>query len=596
MKKFCFVLVLAIIISTPVSIFAYNYGKVKEIESLESGLVGHWKFDGDAKDYSGNDNNGKILGVDFISGEDFGKKSGVAKFDGIDDYIAVADSPSLKFKDGDFSISMWIYLQKEIDDVIGDLVTKYNGENRKGLNFYVKGSSGTYSSHGEAKNLHFGIDNAVDSAWVDCGNAETVNTQMWALTVFEGDLYTGMADAYHKADTAHVFKYGGGQRWIDCGQIGYTKLMHAVHAMIVHDGSLYAASSSPDWRNANPNNAEPSRVYKYAGGTEWIDCGQPGENYRIKCFASYKGQLYAGAGTYPQFMDSNTSAIYRYDGDKKWVNCGRLGDNSNELCVFVHNGDLYASGINDKVYRYYGDKKWTCLDAPVPNRQINALESYKGKLYVGTWAEGKVACYGGDKNWTYCGQASIGDEPMYEVQSFTVYNGKLYCGTLPKAEIFRYEDDQEWTMIKRLSTPPNWELDYSRATWNRAFSLTVYQGKLYATSSSSKGRPFGHAWPEVGKVYSMSAGANVSYDYDLGTGWKHVVAVREGNLLKLYLDGELISVSESFDPDQYDLSNDETLKIGFGSVDYFSGLMDEVRIYDRALEPKEVKQLNQTLY
>ena len=89
----------------------------------------------------------------------------------------------------------------------------------------------------------------------------------------------------------------------------------------------------------------------------------------------------------------------------------------------------------------------------------------------------------------------------------------------------------------------------------------------------------------------MTAGANVSYDYDIGTGWKHVVAVRNCGLLSLYIDGELVAVSESFDPDQYDIDNEETLKIGFGSVDYFSGLLDDVRICGRALKPEEIKTL-----
>ena len=92
----------------------------------------------------------------------------------------------------------------------------------------------------------------------------------------------------------------------------------------------------------------------------------------------------------------------------------------------------------------------------------------------------------------------------------------------------------------------------------------------------------------MGRVYSLTAGSNVSYDYDLRLGWRHVAAVREQNRLRLYIDGELAATSPSFHPDRYDLANRVPLKIGFGSVDYFSGVIDEVRVYGRALTRAEV--------
>ncbi len=60
----------------------------------------------------------------------------------------------------------------------------------------------------------------------------------------------------------------------------------------------------------------------------------------------------------------------------------------------------------------------------------------------------------------------------------------------------------------------------------------------------------------------MEAGKNVSYDDDLGTGWKHLVVTRDGGLLKLYVNGELRGTSSAFDNSDYDLSNRNPLRIG----------------------------------
>src|SRR3972149_11340288 len=52
-------------------------------EVSRTGLVGEWHFDGDAKDTSGNGNDGTIYGATFVDGK-FGK---ALSFDGVNDYV-----------------------------------------------------------------------------------------------------------------------------------------------------------------------------------------------------------------------------------------------------------------------------------------------------------------------------------------------------------------------------------------------------------------------------------------------------------------------------------------------------------------------------
>ena len=122
-------------------------------------------------------------------------------------------------------------------------------------------------------------------------------------------------------------------------------------------------------------------------------------------------------------------------------------------------------------------------------------------------------------------------------------------------------------------------------------SLTVYDGKLFASTGSCTSSVLDAPLDVRGKVFSMEAGKVASYDDDLGPGWKHIAAIRSGGLLKLYIDGKLVAKSSSFDPAEYDLSTDRPLRIGFGQTEYFAGKMADVRLYKVALDDQQIHEL-----
>jgi hypothetical protein len=127
--------------------------------------------------------------------------------------------------------------------------------------------------------------------------------------------------------------------------------------------------------------------------------------------------------------------------------------------------------------------------------------------------------------------------------------------------------------------------------WARLTSLTVFQGRLFASIGSCTSALADAPADVRGKVFSIEAGKCVQYDRDIGAGWHHVVAVRQGDRLKLFADGKLAAESAAFPSEDYDLSNDQPLRIGFGETDYFSGKLREVRVYNRALAEKEIATL-----
>jgi hypothetical protein len=551
----------------------------------ERGLVGYWKLQRDCNDYSGQGNHGINHGVKLDSGV----------FNGTDAYIEIPSSPSLQLGTGDFSISAWVYTENEINGMVGDVMEKYDPALRKGITLSINSSAGGYQSQGTDRHVYFGIDNAKSTDWEDCGRPSlTSNYVSNSLTVFKGKLYAAITGAKEEKDWAHVFRYEGNQKWTDCGKVGNDKTA-GVGPLIVHNGDLYAITSTLDWTRVHEETYGPGRVYRYAGGTQWNDLGQPGDSRTLHCAASYKGKLYVGVGP-------DTWAVFTQDKNNQWkVSKIFPKEGPQRLfphCMSTYNGKLYVG--MQSVHSFDGEK-WTYAGVPVKPQstlQTQSLSVYQGRLIAGTWPEAKVSRYLGGENWEEFGR--VGEDGT-EVNALVVYNGKLYGGSIPRAEVCRYDDDPIWTSLKRFYSPDGWipALPFSKSRqesneWSRLTSLTIYNGKLFASTGSCTSSPLDAPADVRGKVFNMEAGKNATFDDDLGSGWKHLAAVREKGLLKLYIGGKFVASSSSFEPADYNVANDKPLHIGSGQFNYFYGKIAEVRMYNRALDEGEIRKLSTT--
>ena len=551
-------------------------------------LVGYWPLQGDCLDHSGNANHGRNCGRG--GGVDLRE----SRFNGQDNHILVPPSASLCLGREAFSLAAWVHTNAQVEGVIGDIAGKYDRRKRKGFTLCIKSSAGGYNSQGDDKHVYFGIDNARLGEWQDCGRPSLESNYVSnSLTVFDCRLYAGTTDARRFEDWCHVFRYEGGQNWADCGRAGSQKT-RGVGPLIVHGCALYAATWSYDWRRVAVDDLDYCHVYRYAGGQEWQDCGQPGHNRRLFCLASYKGKLYVGGDD----ATGGTHKIFVYDEDSRWHIAGEFPTEGPRwlfpTAMGVHAGELYAGFPS--VHCFDGEK-WACVGTPVESTQVHSLEVYRGRLYAGTWPDGKIARYKGGTAWRDCGRP--GDST--EVNALTVYNGALYAGSIPRAEVYRYEGREEWMRLARFHAPRDWQpvpvcssspeaVELSNE-WTRVTSLTVYDGRLFASTGSCTSSILDAPLDVRGKVFSLEAGKCVSYDRDLGAGWHHVVAVRERGQLRLYLDGRAAGASEPFDGESYDLANDRPLTIGYGELGYFSGRIRDVRLYRNALGPEQVAAL-----
>jgi hypothetical protein len=543
-------------------------------------LIGHWKLRGDVQDHSGRGNHGTNHGVDLATGT----------FDGVGDYVEVPTSAALRHGTGDFTLSAWVHTEADIEDAVGDVLDCYDPALRRGITLSINSSASGYLSQARDRHVYFGIDNARLSDWQDCGRPGPTSRYISnSMLVFKGSLYAAITDAADEKDWGHVYRYEGADKWTDCGRVG-TGRSTGVGPLIVHGGELYAVTTTYDWTRVQSGPYDAGRVYRYAGGTTWVDCGQPSENRTLNCAASYKGKLYAGGGP-------KTWGVYVRNGDGSWSESVQFPKRGPRRC-YPHtmtrwNGLLYTGFPS--VYAFDGTQ-WTYAGVPAEPEsklQTHCFTIYQGRLTAGTWPLAKVSRYLGGEKWEEFGR--VGEDGT-EVNSLLVYNGKLYGGSIPRAEVCRHDDSPQWTMLRRFYSPDGWTptppsenggnpTPEQLNAWSRVTCMTIYRGRLFAgigncTSAVVDAPPGVH-----GRVFSLEAGKCVSYDDEFPTGWRHLAAVRQGGSLRLYIDGKPVAESTAFDPSQYDLSHARPLRIGFGQTDYFHGRMADVRVHKKALNP-----------
>ena len=538
------------------------------IIDIQEDLVGYWTLKGDCLDHSGSGNNGINHGVDLRNGT----------FNGSSSYIEIPDHASLNQGTGDFTINAWVYTEKVVNDVIGDVVSKYDPSLRRGITLSVNSGAGGYQSIGTDRHVYFGIDNARGGVWQDCGKPGAGSNFMCiSMTVYKGKLYAAGGNSNQEEGRCHVYRYEGGTKWTDCGRIGTGKNT-SVGPMIVHDGGLYVVTTASDIGGVNTEGSDPGKVYRFEGINEWIDCGQPGDNPTIYCIASYNGKLFTGGGPLTWAVYTQHESDIPYVGNR-WIISKIFPEEGSQRCfphsMMVHNNKLYAG--SPYVFSFNG-KRWAYEGAPAMTEkmpQIHSMTVFRGRLCAGTGPGAQVSMYSGNEEWKLLGRA--GDDGT-EVNSLVVYNGKLYGGSMPRSEVCRYDDDEQWTSLKRLN-------EGSRLT-----SLTIYDGRLYASTGSDPGS-LSATTDAGGNVFCMEAGKVATFDLDLGQGWKQITAVRKNGILKLFINGIIVKTTSSFSQKDYNVSNNKPLLIGFGETDYFNGKIAEVRMYNRALDPDEVLKL-----
>jgi hypothetical protein len=95
--------------------------KTRSEESLDSGLLAYYPFNGNANDESGNGNDGTVYGAT-LTVDRFGIADSAYYFDGVDDYIDCGNDPLLNPGLGSYTMEAWIKDQHTVHAIYTRLV------------------------------------------------------------------------------------------------------------------------------------------------------------------------------------------------------------------------------------------------------------------------------------------------------------------------------------------------------------------------------------------------------------------------------------------------------------------------------------------
>jgi hypothetical protein len=432
---------------------------------------------------------------------------------------------------------------------------------KRGFHLTLKSNAGVTTTQANLRQLQFGIDNARDTEWLDCGRPGNA-TLAFALTSFDGRLWAGTSHP-GKDEVGHVYRHEQEKAWIDCGA---PVQCNSVTALAEFGGHLYAGTGKYRFGGSalaeSENTHLGGNVVRYDGEQRWTDCGTLPGVEAIGGMVVFRNRLYASSLYKP-------AGFFRYEGGTRWTALPTPGLRVEALGVY--NGYLYATSYDGgQVFRFDGDAWEECgaLGGVGENSQTYSFAVHAGRLFVGTWPSGKVYRFEEVNRWKDVGR--LGEES--EVMGMLVHNGRLLAGTLPLADVYEYAGESQWKKLTRLDHTPD-------VKYRRAWTMAEFDGRVFCSTL-----PSGH-------IYSYQAGASVMSGNALPAGWRHVAAVKRGDRLQLYVGGKQIARSAPLDATQFELNVDKPLQIGFGQNDYFLGRVRDVRIYDRALDTAELEAL-----
>jgi len=137
--------------------------------NLDSGLVAYYPFNGNANDESGNGHDGTVFGATLTTDRN-GNSNSAYSFDGIDDYIIVANAPELQGGSHPISVTAWF----KADTTMGlePIIVKYLDIFVKDWGLRVQNGVVAFSSESNSED------------YICAQTQGSINTDLWYFAVF----------------------------------------------------------------------------------------------------------------------------------------------------------------------------------------------------------------------------------------------------------------------------------------------------------------------------------------------------------------------------------------------------------------------------
>jgi hypothetical protein len=137
--------------------------------------------------------------------------------------------------------------------------------------------------------------------------------------------------------------------------------------------------------------------------------------------------------------------------------------------------------------------------------------------------------------------------------------------------------------------------DFSVGLWTKANSPTANSGifsrGLWGANRPTKGYGIITAVSGNGKFEFEVANTTTASNTSISSVWQHIVGVRSGTNLLIYVNGKLENQTSSGSVANLDMSFTNQVAQRGVNVGFYSGQIDDVRIYNYALTPTQVKTL-----
>jgi len=187
-----------------------------------------------------------------------------------------------------------------------------------------------------------------------------------------------------------------------------------------------------------------AKVYRYNGGTDWIDLSPDGlgKATTVMALRFYQTKLYAGTQT-----------------------------------MHGHGGD-YGVG---QVWRNEGGNSWSLVG--IMDNSVMMLDIYDGSLFVGTNLGGLFRCTECDgTDWESIPGGSGGSGFQSSIVSSVCGPAQLFLGELNVDDFWRYTLDEGLIELESHEGSCVWDFaEYENRIYAGAFAGSTWQGPVYAT-------------------------------------------------------------------------------------------------------------------
>jgi len=280
-----------------------------------------------------------------------------------------------------------------------------------------------------------------------------------ALKTYNDKLYAADGDG-------QIFEFSGSE-WVQIHKVG-----GIVYDLEVFEGKLYLDAGIGDISSFD--------------GNVWESVSTEGSSIEstVLDLHTYGDKMYAGC-TSPLFSSINSIHFYY---NSKWNSFSYppgIKDNIIAFADYGENSPLYMA-TGERVYTFQEDFGSDVFPALTDSRplstkendeyEMNTLEGYNGKLFIGTSDNCRLYLYNGRNS------VPIDDLECDTVWDLIEYNGKMYATTQP-SKLYASETGYSgmWGLIAKLDSS------------GQALRLEVYDGKLYI--GANEGRVYEYNCP-----------------------------------------------------------------------------------------------------